>query len=360
MSSTSFMILKPNGQGARQAPPRDLKPGQAAPPTNREVDLQKVVDAGTVNTVEPYIELARLQEQRRALSEAEATLLASRRVAGAEARALQALAAFYLRTNKFDKAVAAIEEIAEADPANPKVHQLVATYYWEAAFKNPTLTPQQKMEYIQAGIAATDRALSYDSEYVEALTYKNILLRMQANLETDKAKQAQLIAEADALRNKAMELNKARGGIVGGVVGGVPGGVVGGVPGGVSGGVAGEIRSDMPPPPPPPPPPPGPPVEVDGQAAVRVGGNIAPPTKVKDVRPVYPPEAMGAKVQGVVILEAVIDSAGDVRSAKVLRSIPLLDEAAVAAVEQWKFVPTLLNGVAVPVVMTVTVNFTLQ
>ena len=81
---------------------------------------------------------------------------------------------------------------------------------------------------------------------------------------------------------------------------------------------------------------------------------------MKDVRPIYPPEALGAKVQGVVILEAVIDGAGDVRSARVLRSIPILDEAAVTAVEQWKFVPTLLNGVPVPVVMTVTVNFTLQ
>ncbi len=80
-------------------------------------------------------------------------------------------------------------------------------------------------------------------------------------------------------------------------------------------------------------------------APVRVGGNIRPPTKVTDVRPIYPPEAQGAKVQGVVILEVVIDGAGDVRSARVLRSIPILDAAAVTAVEQWKFVPTLLNGV---------------
>jgi len=352
MSPTTFLIVKHNAVAGQQAPPRDLRPGQAAPPTNREVELQKAIDAGTALTVEAFLDLAKMQEQRGALSEAEATLLASRRVAGADAKALPALAAFYRRTNQFDKAVAVMDEMAAADPTNPKVHLLVATYYWEKAFKDPSLTTAQKTEYIQSGINATDRALSYDAEYVEALTYKNILLRMQANLETDRSRQAQLIAAADALRNKAMELNKARGG--------VSGGVPGGVPGGVAGGVGGSARSSDMPPPPPPPPPPGPPVEVDGQAAVRVGGNIAPPTKVKDVRPVYPPEAMGAKVQGVVILEAVIDGAGDVRSAKVLRSIPILDEAAVAAVEQWKFVPTLLNGVAVPVVMTVTVNFTLQ
>jgi protein TonB len=60
-----------------------------------------------------------------------------------------------------------------------------------------------------------------------------------------------------------------------------------------------------------------------------------------------------------VIIEATIDEHGDVIRAQVLRSIPLLDGAALGAVRQWRFSPTLLNGVAVPIVMTVTVNFTL-
>jgi len=78
------------------------------------------------------------------------------------------------------------------------------------------------------------------------------------------------------------------------------------------------------------------------------------------VSPVYPEEAKAAGTQGVVILEAVIDPSGAVRQARVLRSIPALDDAAVEAVKQWQFTPTLLNGVPVPVIMTVTVNFTLQ
>ncbi len=93
-------------QGARQAPPRDLKPGQAAPPTNREIELQKAVDAGTVKTVEEYVVLARMQEQRGALAEAEATLLSARRVANPETKALPPLAGFYQRTDQFDKAIA--------------------------------------------------------------------------------------------------------------------------------------------------------------------------------------------------------------------------------------------------------------
>jgi TonB family protein len=96
------------------------------------------------------------------------------------------------------------------------------------------------------------------------------------------------------------------------------------------------------------------------EGAVRVGGNIKAPTKIKDVRPVYPLVAMQARVSGMVIVEARIGPDGSVEAARVLRSIPLLDQAALDAVYQWKFTPTLLNGVPTPVIMTVTVNFTIQ
>lgn len=127
-------------------------------------------------------------------------------------------------------------------------------------------------------------------------------------------------------------------------------GVEGGIVGGVTGGIVGGLEAAPPPPPPPPPP----------AAPVRVGGAIKQPTKIKDQRPVYPPIAQSARVQGVVIIEAVIGPDGHVQEAKVLRSIPLLDAAALDAVKQWQYTPTLLNGQPVPVIMTVTVNFTLQ
>jgi protein TonB len=93
---------------------------------------------------------------------------------------------------------------------------------------------------------------------------------------------------------------------------------------------------------------------------VRVGGNIKPPERLKYVPPEYPPIAVSARVQGVVIVEATIGTDGRVTAAKVLRSIPLLDQAALDAVRQWEFTPTLLDGKTVPVVMTVTVSFTLS
>jgi len=92
---------------------------------------------------------------------------------------------------------------------------------------------------------------------------------------------------------------------------------------------------------------------------VRVGGNIRPPTRTHVVEPAYPPTARAAGIQGVIILEIVIGTDGAVSNARVLRSIPLLDQAALDAVRQWRYEPTLLNGVPTPVIMTATVNFSL-
>jgi len=93
-------------------------------------------------------------------------------------------------------------------------------------------------------------------------------------------------------------------------------------------------------------------------AALRVGGQIRAPNKIKDVKPVYPAMAQAAHVTGVVMIEATIGPDGKVIDAEVVRSIPMLDQAALDAVRQWEYMPTLLNGVPVPVLMTVTINFT--
>jgi protein TonB len=111
------------------------------------------------------------------------------------------------------------------------------------------------------------------------------------------------------------------------------GGVVGGLP-------------DAPPPPP--------------VKPVRVGGDVREPRKVVDVAAVYPPLALKAQLEGVVIIEATIGPNGHVQDATVLRSVPVLDAAALEAVRQWVYTPTLLNGVPTPIIMTVTVTFRLK
>jgi protein TonB len=92
---------------------------------------------------------------------------------------------------------------------------------------------------------------------------------------------------------------------------------------------------------------------------IRVGAGVPAPVQLRKVNPEYPPIALSARVQGVVILELTLDAQGFVTDARVLRSIPLLDQAAIDAVRQWQYTPTLLNGVPVPIVLTATVQFTL-
>jgi protein TonB len=130
-----------------------------------------------------------------------------------------------------------------------------------------------------------------------------------------------------------------------------PGGLIDGIEAGVPSGIADGIGIAAAPPPPP---------AVQPLQPIRLHSGMKAPVKTVDVAPLYPAIARNAHIQGVVILEAVLDAHGGIQSVHVLRSIPLLDQAAVAAVQQWRFTPALLNGEPVPVVMTVTVNFTLQ
>jgi TonB family protein len=102
------------------------------------------------------------------------------------------------------------------------------------------------------------------------------------------------------------------------------------------------------------------PLLLNGRPVVHIGGTIKAPERIRHVQPVYPQDARDARISGIVIIETIIDETGHVASAKVIRSVPGLDQAATDAVLQWEFTPTLIDGNPVPVLMTVTVNFTLQ
>jgi TonB family protein len=326
--------LTPAGSASgTQAQPRDPRPGVPRPASALEQAVQAATVAEPAN-VKHWLQLAALQEERGAPAEAEGTFKAALTATGGAREVLMALAGFFNRTGQFALAVAALEEAAARNPGDPAGHQLVAVFYWEKAQKDRALSPADKLTYIEAGIGATDRALMHDADHVEALTYKNVLLRMKANLETDVSRRQALIAQAETLRTRAIELAGARGG-------------------------SQQASPHSGPPPPPPPPPPGS-DQVDPQAPLRVGGTIRTPRKIHDVRPLYPPEALDARVSGLVVLEAVIDQQGNVRSVQVLKSVPMLDQAAIDAVKGWRYEPTLLNGVPVPVIMTVTVTFNLH
>jgi protein TonB len=154
---------------------------------------------------------------------------------------------------------------------------------------------------------------------------------------------------------KEEELPAASG--VQGVVGGVPGGVPGGVAGGVIGGIIGSVPTAAPPPPPPP--------KVEAPKPVtpqriRVGGNVQAAMAIRAPKPSYPPLAKQARIQGVVRLNAVIGKDGTIQDLKAASGHPLLVPAALEAVRQWLYKPTLLNGEPVEVVTVIDVNFTLS
>jgi TonB family protein len=332
--------LPQSGQTA--SPVRDPRPEAPRPPTALEEELKTTLRTPSASASE-YLDLAKLQEARGALSEAEATLVAARTALPTDKSMPYALAAFYRRTGQFDRAVVVVEEMAALDPGNPAGYQVVATYYFEKVRSDQALSPVEKITYLRQGIAATDRALALQPDFLEALVYKNLLLRTHASLEPDPAKQQALLTEADVLRSRAMALQNARGFSPAG----------------------GRGSASAPPPPPPPPPPPSTDdwaasVTGNGKPPIRPGENLPAPRKIVDVEPAYPPIAQSARVQGVVVVDAVIDESGNVSAARVARSIPLLDQAALDAVTQWKFTPTLLNGAPVPVVVTMTINFTLR
>lgn len=138
----------------------------------------------------------------------------------------------------------------------------------------------------------------------------------------------------------------AAAGVVGGVVGGVPGGQLGGVLGGILGG-----SRTMPAPPPPKP--------AVHKGPYRVGGRVQAPQLIRQVQPTYPTLAKQARIQGDVVVDSVIDAQGRVTQMRVVSGSPLLVEAAMQALAQWRYQPTLLNGQPVDVEMLVTMHFQL-
>ena len=133
-----------------------------------------------------------------------------------------------------------------------------------------------------------------------------------------------------------------------GAVGGVPGGVAGGSMGGVLGGVIGGIGTAPPPPKP------------KQSGPVRVGGQVQMAMLINRVQPVYPPLARQTRISGTVRLHAIISKNGAVEQLEVVSGHPLLQQAALDAVRQWRYRPTLLNGEAVEVDTTVDVIFSLN
>jgi tetratricopeptide (TPR) repeat protein len=178
-------------------------PEQAEPIVQQMIQMEP-------NEPTNYFALSKIYEDAGRYEEAEQALVKARDAKPKDPTVYTALSGFYNRQGDFVKTMDALHQAAELEPNNPEGYQRVAVFYWEKAFRDHRLSAADRRDYIQKGIDATDKALSLNPNYAEAMTYKNILLRMKANEETDRNKQAALIKEADALRAKAIELNKKK------------------------------------------------------------------------------------------------------------------------------------------------------
>jgi tetratricopeptide (TPR) repeat protein len=178
-------------------------PASAEPVWQRLIQLEP-------NEPANYFALARLYDEAGAYPEAEQMFLKARDIAPNDPAVYQQLANYYNNKGEFDKTMEALAQRAEREPTNPEAFFTISTYYWDNARRNASLRDAEKREQVEKGLAAVDKALSLKADYMEALVYKGLLLRIQATLERDRDKQLDLIKQAEALSAQADEIRKKR------------------------------------------------------------------------------------------------------------------------------------------------------
>jgi tetratricopeptide (TPR) repeat protein len=154
-----------------------------------------------------YMALAKLYEDAGRYDDAEAQYNKAKEVKPNDPSVLAGLAGYYNRQGDFPKTIAALEQAAALEPNNPEGYHRVAVFYWDKSRGDFRLSEAQKRDYIQKGLDMEEKALGLNPDYLDALTYKNILLRLKANITKDQAEQKRLIDEADKIRKRVMDAN---------------------------------------------------------------------------------------------------------------------------------------------------------
>jgi predicted Zn-dependent protease len=178
-------------------------------PAKAEPVVQKMIQ---LEPGEPtnYFALATIYEEAGVYDEAENILQAARKAKPSDPAVYLTLASYYNRQGQFDKTIEALEERSRKEPNNPEAFYTISVYYWEKAYRDFKLTEKEKRAFVDKGESAVEQALKLKPDYIEALVYKGLLLRLQANLEKEPAKQQSLIKEAEALSAKAADLRKQK------------------------------------------------------------------------------------------------------------------------------------------------------
>ena len=179
-------------------------------PSQAEPVLQSMIEVDPKDTT-PYFGLANIYEQSGDYERAEQMLIKAREVRPTEPSVYMQLAGFYNRQGEFAKTMEALHERAKVEPTNPEAFYTIGTYYYEKAFRDFTISEKEATQYVQDGLTAVDKALELRPDYFEAITYRGLLIRVQARLEKNPARQQELLKQAKDLENQAVEVrNKQR------------------------------------------------------------------------------------------------------------------------------------------------------
>lgn len=167
------------------------------------------------NDAANYQLLARLYEDQGDFEQAEAMFRQAIEVRPTDAVGYQLIAGFYNRQFEFDKLMEALQKRAELEPNNPEAWHTMGTYYYEKVYRDTTVPREEGIAYLQRGVEAEDRALALNQDYVDAVRYKELLIRLRASKERDRAVINKLVAEADALADRADEIQSRQAGAEG-------------------------------------------------------------------------------------------------------------------------------------------------
>jgi tetratricopeptide (TPR) repeat protein len=178
-------------------------------PSQAEPLVQKMIQMDPSDPAN-YYALTKIYEDAGQYEEAEATLLKAKAARPTDGSVYMQLASFYNKQGKFDKTMEALNQRATNDPKNPEGYYTIAVYYWDKTFRDKGLSDATRKEYIAKGLEAADKAIQIKPDYLEAIVYKGLLLRLEANMEKDRKKQADLLHQADELRDRAKALQKTK------------------------------------------------------------------------------------------------------------------------------------------------------
>ncbi len=183
-------------------------PDKLADPTQAEPVVKRMIELAP-NEPTNYFQLAKIYEDSGEYQLAEETYLKGRDAKPNDPTVYLTVAGYYNRQGDFPKLVENLRKRIELEPQNPEAYYTLATYYWDKASRDFRLTDKEKMQFVLDGLEAIDKALSIKPDYMEAITYKGLLLRTQAIVEKDPKKQQQLLREAQDLSAKAEAMRKA-------------------------------------------------------------------------------------------------------------------------------------------------------